>query len=428
MKKIEAMFYRMALALLFAAIVGVLIAGAVPAQSGREKKAKREKFGQSLKRLKWDSKKGAAVEDAKRKNAPAVAPSDGDVIKLETLFVALEVTVTDPSRSRFVTGLGKDDFVVIEDGRPQQVATLTPGDDQSLPRSIILILDYSGSQSPYIEASIAAAKNLVLQLASADEMTIITDSVELLIDFTSDKAMLIKTLDSFKQRALAKTRRGRSSRRTRGDSLQFTALFAALRELVKSEGVQPIIIFQTDGDEAVTFRDQPTASDYLWNRPRRNYGLADIYKAVERSRATIYTVVPGNSLIGLPPEELYDRGRQMLYRVERTRFETEQEYLKYLEGDPISEAYVKLQTDRFARSQEAAARVADMTGGWTAFIKKPDEASSIYARILSNINHRYVIGYYPTNTERDGRLRRVRIEVKGHPEYLVHGRNSYYAQ
>ena len=417
----------MALTLFCGAIVSVLIGGAVPAQSRREKKAQREKFGESLKRLKWDSKKQAAVEKDRNKKAPAVAPSDRDVIKLETLFVAFEATVTDPSQSRFVTGLSKDDFVVIEDGRPQQIATLTAGDDASLPKSIILIIDYSGSQSPYIEASIAAAKDLIGQLAPTDEMAIVTDSVELLTEFTSDKAHLIKTLDSFRQKALAENRRGRSISRTRGNSLQFTALFAALRELVKSEGARPIIIFQTDGDEAVTFRDQPTASDYLWNMPRRNYGLADIYEAVKRSRATIYTVVPGELLIGLPPEELYDRGRQMLYRVERTRFETEQEYLKHLESGPISDAYVKLLTDRFARSQEAAVRVADLAGGWTAFLRKPEQASPIYARILTDINHRYVIGYYPSNTERDGRVRQVRVEVKGHPEYVVHGRSNYYA-
>jgi hypothetical protein len=51
----------------------------------------------------------------------------------------------------------------------------------------------------------------------------------------------------------------------------------------------------------------------------------------------------------------------------------------------------------------------------------------VYARILADINRRYVIGYYPSNKELDGKLREVRVEVRGHPEYAVQGRRSYYA-
>ena len=40
---------------------------------------------------------------------------------------------------------------------------------------------------------------------------------------------------------------------------------------------------------------------------------------------------------------------------------------------------------------------------------------------------RYVVGFYPANKERDGKRRRVQVEVRGHPEYTVWGRKSYYA-
>lgn len=73
----------------------------------------------------------------------------------------------------------------------------------------------------------------------------------------------------------------------------------------------------------------------------------------------------------------------------------------------------------------AASLVAELSGGWKALMEKPEQAGEIYGRILSNIDERYVIGY-PSNKERDG-LRQVHIEVRGHPEYLVHGRQSYCA-
>ncbi len=418
--------YRRAFLSMVIAAACVMFARIGLSQSGSDRKSKQEKFGKSLDRLKWDSKKGMAVEKSnekskdRRENKPEEPGlKDESALKLDTLYVAFDITVTDPTVPRFVTGLGKDDFLVTEDGRSQQVATASPGDDQNLPRSIILIIDYSGSQTPYIEASIRAAKTLIRRLGPADEMAIVTDNIERLIDFTSDKTELTRALDLFAKRAFGEKRRGRT--------LQFSALFAALREMIKTEGTRPVIIFQTDGDEAVTFRDQPTGSDYIWNMPARQYGLGDIYSAAARSRATIYTIIPGEQLIGLAPEELYDRGRALLTRIEREGFDSEEQYLKHAEKNPLSRTQVELLTNRFALSQTAAARVAELTGGWTAFLEKPEQADAIYARILSDINNRYVVGYYPANTERDGSFRRVRIEVRNHPEYHVHSRDGYYA-
>jgi hypothetical protein len=60
-------------------------------------------------------------------------------------------------------------------------------------------------------------------------------------------------------------------------------------------------------------------------------------------------------------------------------------------------------------------------------LQKPEEADEIYANILEDINTRYVLGYYPTNKQHDGRRRNVVVEVKKHPEYVVSGRKSYIA-
>jgi hypothetical protein len=70
---------------------------------------------------------------------------------------------------------------------------------------------------------------------------------------------------------------------------------------------------------------------------------------------------------------------------------------------------------------------AALTGGWAEYLEKPEDAQAIYSQILSDINQRYVIGYYPTNDARDGGLRRVKITVRDHPEYQTLGRKMYYA-
>ena len=93
----------------------------------------------------------------------------------------------------------------------------------------------------------------------------------------------------------------------------------------------------------------------------------------------------------------------------------------------MQEKSTKRAIDTLVEGQAAANRVAELTGGWTSFLETPQQAGEIYARILADINHQYVIGYYPSNKEMDGTLRTVRIELRGHPDYLVQGRRSYYA-
>jgi VWFA-related protein len=334
---------------------------------------------------------------------------------MNTLLTLLDVTVTDASGARFITGLTKDDFLVLEDGSPQQIDTLTPGDDaKRMPRSIVLILDWSGSLLPYLDETIKAAKALVDQLAPSDEMAIVTDDVKLAAGFTRDKRLLKATLDSLRE----STKRG-----WRGKSLQFSALLAALKDLIDVEKRRPIIIFQTDGDEAQNLQDPPHAG----STAPGVYYMSDIYAEVQRSRVKIYTLIPGERLMGTSQSELLERGRRLIQGYGDA-------YEKYYKPNDrragkfqVPDQVVYLIAESHARGQEAASHVAELAGGWTTFFERPEQAAEVYGRILSDIKHQYVISYYPTNKERDGRLRKVRVEVRGHPEFIVRGRQSYYA-
>jgi hypothetical protein len=77
--------------------------------------------------------------------------------------------------------------------------------------------------------------------------------------------------------------------------------------------------------------------------------------------------------------------------------------------------------------QSALAQISKSSGGWISFLEQPEKASAIYGKILSDINNRYVVGYYPTNKTRDGKRRKVSVEVRDHPEYTVWDRKSYIA-
>jgi VWFA-related protein len=376
-----------------------------------EKKVKRKKFGSSLKRLKWDSKRQLLVDSDK--SADALSDSE-HAIKLNTLLVVFDTLVVDRSSSRIITGLTKNDFIVTEDDHPQQVATFMLGNDESLPRSIVLIIDWSASQIPYFDKSLTAARSLIDHLGPKDEIALVTDDVELLMDFTRDKARLNSALDSFAKRT--KAGREPKERKFQGHSHQFSALFATLRELTISPERRLMIIFQTDGDEAPRFRDQSRFGALNPNSPA--YGLSDIFSAAEKSRATIYSVITNERLAGLPEDEMLARGRKILESINPT----------YMNGpNAPSEDILRLYLSNMAKGQIAMVEAAALTGGWAEYLEKPEDAQAIYSHILSDINQRYVIGYYPTNAARDGGLRRVKIAVRDHPEYQTLGRKIYYA-
>ena len=419
-------------ALITASCACVILSAPMVAQTPAENTPQ---FGFSLKTPPGESSKKVSEPTSPKNNAAGLPPPD-DTIRVDTSLVVLDVTVTDASGQKYITGLSKDDFTLAEDNQPQTVATLTLGDDTArLPRSIVLIFDRSDSELPYLESSIDAARTLVNQLTPSDEMAIVTDDIELASGFTKDKKKLKQTLDALKKLTLT----GFHTR-----SMQFSALLATLRELIDTRTKRPIIILQTDGDEVL--RLSPSAPQ----RPS-NYDMETVYAEVEKSRTRIYTVVPGQRLTGLPKDEVAKRVTLMMEMARLARARNKDMWYGYERLPPkpsnnpqsqIPEGLLQQMIEKMREQaakrfelacesrvlgQAAAARVAELTGGWTSFLEKPEQANEIYGRILADINHRYILSYYPTNKEPDGKLRSVRIEVRGHPEYSVKGRTSYYA-
>ena len=373
--------------------------------AARERPGARD-FGSSLRRLKWDPSKQAAVEAGRGREGEAGPGADEEeVVRVETSLAVCDVLVAD-AKGRPVSGLTREDFAVTVEGRPQPIATFALGDDRSRPRFIVLIIDYSGSQLPYLKKSIAAATTLVDQLQPADRMAVVTDDVSLLADFTQDKAALKRVLNSL----LSKVESGAPV----GRSMQYSALLATVNELLAGRE-RPIVIFQTDGDELGALRPKQGGAFSVPEDRLREFSLVDVIKAAERAHATVYTIIPSVRLVGLPPEVQIERAKATLANVTRrgSRRAVSAEMFNQFVGNLL-------------KQQTALEGLSKLTGGWAEFLETPEQAAQIYARILSDINRRYVIGFQPTDKARDGRRRKVNIEVRGHPEYVVWGRKSYY--
>jgi len=102
----------------------------------------------------------------------------------------------------------------------------------------------------------------------------------------------------------------------------------------------------------------------------------------------------------------------------------------------LGEAAIFQQTEsRRMSSQEKKARklleeVAQVSGGRAFFPESLDELDSIASTIASELRMQYALGYYPTNSQRDGSWRTIRVEVvpdKVHGKLVARTRSGYYA-
>src|SRR2546422_2253692 len=254
-----------------------------------------------------------------------------------------------------------------------------------------------------------------------DRMALVTDDVKLLVDFTSDKPRLKAKLDSLKARAMSGWL---------GRSKQYDALMATLNELFTREDQRPIIIFQTDGDQLDDLSGRPRPTMLEPYVPPMTFTFEDLVTTAESSRATIYSIIPGVPFVGLSlPDQLKNaradwENRQRAYAELRRQnnIPTQNSGLR----TPSDSALMR-NAEFWYHLQLALASLAKGTGAWADYLQQPEQAGELYSRVLNDINRRYIIGYYPTNRTRDGKRRNVSIEVRGHPEYIVVGRKTYFA-
>lgn len=399
--------------LIFAVVSGAFNFSAI-AQPTLKERNRIKDFGKSLKQY-----------EKKNKNEPNEnIPKDNETIRVETNLVVNDVLVVN-QKGNLIAGLKKEDFIITENNESQEIELFSFGEDAKVPRSIVLIIDYSTSLLSYIENSIEAAKLLVDKLNENDRMAIVTDDVELLVDFTKDKLLLKNTLDNLKKRTL-KIRGGKS--------LQFSALLTVLNELFDEEDIRPIIIFQTDGDEftflkpikyysALAKKTIPEMCNRKINYCERRFGFTDITERIEKSRATIYSIIPGIRFVGLSDEEKLKRGEMSIATMLRNNFEDKDE--KHI--SEFSKQNAQIEAIEKTAWQTSLVEIANLSGGYTDYIEKPEDAETVYNTIFQTIANRYIIGYYPKNETKDGKRRTVKIEVKNHPEYIVMGRKSYIA-
>jgi len=164
-----------------------------------------------------------------------VSPQDDKsptfVFKKEVEEVILHATVTD-DRNRLITGLGRDNFKVYEDGKLQE---LTSFRKERVPVALGILIDNSGSMLP----KRAKVNEAALQLVDASQQ----DDRVFVVNFGDDAF-----LDQDYTQDISKLRAALQRVETRGSTALYDAIIAAVDHIVKMSPLQKnILLVVTDG-------------------------------------------------------------------------------------------------------------------------------------------------------------------------------------
>jgi Ca-activated chloride channel homolog len=211
------------------------------------------------------------LRPAKQEGAP-------DTIKIRIDLVVLHASVHDRERVP-VSGLGKDDFQIYEDGILQQIESFSHGD---IPVTVGLVIDNSGSMRPKRAEVIAAALAFARASNPKDQMFVINFNERVLFGLPADTpfANSVTQLEVALSHFIAE-----------GMTAFYDAAAAALDHLKKGDRDKKVLIAISDGGD---------------NASRHN--LAQIMTLAKQSEAIIYT-------IGLFDKEDYDRNPRALKRL-----------------------------------------------------------------------------------------------------------------
>lgn len=123
---------------------------------------------------------------------PESSEGDDDVIRVETSLVAFPVSVLDRD-GRFIPGLTKRDFQILEDGVKQQIQHF---ESIETPFTVILLIDVSPSTRFKIEQIQEAAMRFVDQLRTEDKVMVISfdEKVHILSQPTNNRRILYEAI------------------------------------------------------------------------------------------------------------------------------------------------------------------------------------------------------------------------------------------
>jgi VWFA-related protein len=369
------------------------------------------------------------------------------VFRSSSNLVVVDVFVRDKS-GKEITDLKKSDFVVLEDGKPQQIAvfelqrlaepaapapaparalaetrpgrprpqvitTASPGKVQYQDRRlIVLFFDLSAMQpADQVRAQKAARKFLREQMTPADMVAVMTFASDLKViqDFTNDRDALETAVRSFvigegsEQAATADTGDSTSGEDNGAafvaDESEFN-IFNTDRKLSALESAAKMLSGLPE-KKALVYFSSGIAKTGVENQSQ----LRSTVNEAVRANVAFYPV-DARGLTALVP------GGDASHAASRG-------------SGLFSGAAQNSQRQQFNDQQETLVSLAEDTGG-KALLDNNDLGAGI-RQAQQDIRSYYIVGYYSANPAQDGKYRRIQVKVAPQLQAKLDFRSGYFA-
>ena len=282
--------------------------------------------------------------------SPAPAPAD-ESLKLQADLVLVDVLPVQKKTARFIGGLKRDDFTVFEDGVQQKVDYFSK---DKLPVSVVLLVDRAGCVNPFNQQIRQATVKAISHLKPEDEVAIMTFSnkVALVQPFTRDRQLIADNIMAVE-------------RQHQSEQHYFNAAIYEASEYMKKAanpaGRRAIIVL-TSLEASIDF------------------------SKVSEQEALLSVLESGAVVSGVLIQTVGGRIEQGI------------------RGKPTSLLrHLGLRSGRLRMFVEE-------TGGELVGAP-PDEIDATLNRLVENISASYSLAYMPTNTARDSKRRRIRVQL-----------------
>ena len=304
---------------------------------------------------------------------PAAEPqsdeiSEGDVIRVESQLVTLNISVIDRGTNRGLMGLNQSDFKLFEDGQEQRIVQF---DSSAAPFDMVLLIDLSGSTREVVKLIRAAALRFVEAARPADRIAVITFAGEakIISELTADRELLrqrIETIDT-----------------ARGDTKLYDATNFAMSEVLKQSknSRRTAIVLMSDGLDG-------TIPGISGQQGSVKYSYPETLRNIQEFDGVLYTLW----------------------------LNTEYEAMSPLDTQP----------EAFEMGHNRMKEMADAGGGIFFPVERLTDLAGAYEQVVADLGTVYSLAYKPANSARDGRWRAIRIGVD-RPNAVPRGKRGYYA-
>ena len=294
--------------------------------------------------------------------------SEGDVIRVDTELVSVNVSVVDRGTNRGVNNLTKDDFRLYEDNAQQQIVHF---ESSSAPFNLMLLIDLSGSTARVVELIKAAAIHFVEAARPFDRIAVVTFAGGQVVasPLTSDH-------DALRRRISAVQRPEGSTRLY--DSVVF-AVDEVFREAKDSSRNAIVVI--SDGLDSVMPNVTGEGSTTTYQ---------EMLRRVKEFDGVLYSI-----------------------------WTDTQDY------EPLSK--FDIQQETFDLAHDQMKELAEAGGGAFYECEQLSDLAGAYDRVVADLGTLYTLSYRPTNKVRDGSWRTIRVNVN-RANTVARGKRGYFAK